>query len=422
MKIILFLFSQLLLSLNLQAAENKNNFFVDEVLNKIQESEKITAYYKFKSYAKDTPQLLAQNAVVLKKISEYSQQKWTQVEFGDWYLTDEKIINKYFILSQLLTLKSRQDKNIQPLLWGFEMVEQWLKSPKAFISLRLGGTIRSLLFDELETHNEYFVAAPLIAAHFFENYQVYPNIKLLLDSEAQALFKPLIVSPVADAYKSFGPFTVELIQKHKNVLDKKALEKQKNLALVYIEERVKKEPYTSVIDIVSPLAKEQVQQMQSQMGRGFYFLEALGGVALSDNSVMLQNKIQRLTRPQKDLLREKWNKMKNPLGQLYYALLLNHWEHLWNQQDIVLYKTDMSRLNMIKTKLAVQIYKNKFKQTPQKLMDLINTQILKSTPYDYFSGKPLQFSAQSQIWSVGENAQDDGGAGDDLTLSLTPRL
>lgn len=399
---------------------SENQF--QKLLEQIKYPEKITAFYKFKSAPADVKTLLVENKKVLNQIEQASRDGWKNTEFGNWYTSDEKVINKYFVLTQLLILKARSEKNPTPLFWGLEMVQNWLKSPKAFISLRLGGAVRSLLFDELEAQNEYFTKNFTHSMNFFSHYQVFPNVRELLLSEANAMITQLTSQTPTEAYKSFGPFVANVIRKHPAVFDKEWLQKQKTQTLQYVDEEFRKNPYRSVVEILNTASRQQVVAIEKEMGRQFYFLEALGGVALSDRSVASQKKIQYLSNAEKEQIESKWFKIENPLGKLYLVLLMNHWEHLWNEQDIVLYKMDMSRLNMFRTKVAVQIFKNKFKRPPQNVNELVQKQILTAVPYDYFSGKVLNYSAQSKIWSVGENTLDDGGAGDDLTLSLTPSL
>lgn len=66
---------------------------------------------------------------------------------------------------------------------------------------------------------------------------------------------------------------------------------------------------------------------------------------------------------------------------------------IWQESDILMMKTEITRIGKLKLRLAQAEYQMKHKAAPQSVQDLLKAGLIDQAPVDYLSGKPLDLTS-----------------------------
>lgn len=418
MKHFLFIFA-LFFSQTLLAQSNSSEFSLK--LENIQNGDEIPVVYKLANQNSQRESVLKKNQTVLSWMKKEAQNKWQNTEFENWFLINEKKLNQYILLTQLFVLESRQSQSLEPIFWGLELTSRMNQKADSLVSVRLANTMRSLLFDEIESQSaSYKLNSQKYQAHLerAEKIQLYPDVSRLFESEAQAILRELTQKSVTENYQNYSPWIRATLSANQEPLNVDKIKSEVQFYMTWLNQEIKKSPYTLFSSAILKIKNDRILKMKSELKDSFAFVESLGGVPLTTQTMKAHKTFDKMLDAEQKRIRQAFAQATHPLNNLYLVIVLGHLENLWTQSDVNAYKMAMSRMNLFKTQQALAMYQIQFKKYPQNLEQLVAQKYLKLVPQDYFSGTALKYKPSGQIWSVGENRQDDGGEGDDLRLTL----
>jgi hypothetical protein len=321
-----------------------------------------------------------------------------------------------------------------------------------YLSRRLGASVRSLLLDELERMNltysvevqklidkarwipnisqdlqsqykENFLQlrkqfgqlrAPKKLAHFFGLRAWKPA------SETRSKLAQLLTDLRFQKTATLEAQLLELFSSNKSNLQWQASERNVQYYLDYVSSQLAASPFLAVRGMIQPVIEKHLEALKVELGASWSLIAPLAGINLEGPLEEVNQPIELL-----DPLRLKqaishYQTVKNPLGRLYEIVLLKQMVQMWSEVDVVQLQTDLNRVGLLRTSLAMNSFKQKFNKWPKDIQELVDKSLLSSIPKDYFSGQEFKYNSdEKRIWSIGENKNDESGKGDDISLPLT---
>jgi hypothetical protein len=357
---------------------------------------------------------------------------------------------------QILDLRYQVVKNdtqkIELRLNDLSLLTSSLLGRYNYLSRRLGASVRSLLLDELErmslTHSvevqklidkvrwmpnisqdlqaqykenllqlkKQFgqIRSPKKLAHFFGLRAWKPA------SETRSRLAQLLSDLRFQKSATLEVELLELFSVNKNNLLWGNSERSIQYYLSYVTNQLSTNPFLSVRGMIQPVIEKQLEALKVEMGASWALVGPLAGINLEGPLEEVIQPIELLDSLRLKQAQTHYQNVKNPIGRLYEIVLLKQMVQMWSEIDVVQLQTDLNRVGLLKTSLAINSYKQKFNNWPKNIQELVDKKFLSNLPKDYFSGLEFKYNSdEKRIWSIGENKNDESGKGDDISLPLT---
>jgi hypothetical protein len=189
--------------------------------------------------------------------------------------------------------------------------------------------------------------------------------------------------------------------------------------LNYVTKQLAISPFLSVRGMIQPVIEKELEALKAELGLSWVLIGPLAGMNLDGPLEEVTQSIELLDPLRLKQAQAQYQKVKNPLGRLYEIILLKQMVQMWSEVDVVQLQTDLNRVGLLKTSLAINSFKLKFNKWPKNIQELVDKNFIDNIPKDYFSGQEFRYNSdEKRIWSIGENKNDESGKGDDISLPL----
>ncbi len=391
-------------------------------------------------------EIIEQNSLVLKETECYVESSQEVSHLND-FLSHLKLQ----VLDLRYNISLNKNDEIKLRLLKLRNTISILLKKQNYLSRRLGASVRSLYLDELERlirTQSKLVYEQLDGVLWVPNVaddlqiQFHQNVeqvrgqfkKLKTPKQLAEFFGKRPWRPIAQNKSKLIDFLSDLKIKKSESLESQLLflfssntnnlkwqssEKNINYYLNYVSTQLKGNVFVSAKNILEPVIEKELLKLKTEMGLSWQLISGLAGVRIEGHGEELTSSIDLLDPFLLEKSQIAYSQINNPLGRLYELVILKQLSQMWTDIDIVQLKTDLNRISLLKTNLAVQSYKDKFKKSPKQINDLITKKIIDIVPRDYFTGEVFKFDfASMRVWSVGENKSDENGFGDDIATEI----
>lgn len=298
----------------------------------------------------------------------------------------------------------RADFDIYVVGW-MRMANSILATSQNLVGLRLAGLIRSMAMDEIESALKNGTIAANKSELLKKNIESislqWPIDKIIQSELTRAHFE---VSEKIGSSKSVDGETAmqilglsgdrarDLMLNHRAPIDKEEFITDTDHYAQWLITAFKNNPYQSQTTSMERLIMDRWQRLMGEAGSA--------GVWLQDPN---DEELKKMDAQAFAKLRKNFLTVRNPVGRLLSLRVLHKLAQIYRPQDVEMMKTELSRWNVVKTQVALNVYKTQHNsRAPASLQELVTSGLLPSVPMDYFTGKPLRYSEnEAKVYSQG---------------------